>query len=240
VTTTPAALGNPVTATEEISQTKRIIKPLGDQIIIRTLPPDQIGSIIVPQSAKGISKTGTTKESNHAGQLQYVNRQLFEDLAECFARLIKGVPILDGDKAFLKELNREAQKAVLPREMKTMMEEATEPLHFVEAEVIACGPGKRGRDENLVADMAFCLRRLRAGVPAAHSVHDFDGLLARAKDPNAIQPLSVKPGDRILYHPAVQKYDREIEPELVGLEPIVGSKCFIIREESILGVVERS
>ena len=216
--------------------TGRIIKPLGEQIIIRTLPPDQIGSIIVPQSAKGISKSGTSNESDHSRQLQYVNRQLFEDMAAAFEKLVRGVPIMDADKAFLKELNREAQKAVLRRDMKTMMEEATEPLHFVEADVIACGPGKRGKDSLLVADLAYCLEQAASGIL---TIGDYDRVLSRAEDPNAIQPLSVKPGDRILYHPAVQKYDREIEPELVGLEPIIGSKCFIIREESILGVVER-
>ena len=219
--------------------TGRIIKPLGEQIIIRTLPPDQIGSIIVPQSAKGISKTGTSNDSDHSRQLQYVNRQLFEDMAAAFEKLVRGVPIMDADKAFLKELNREAQKAVLRRDMKTMMEEATEPLHFVEADVIACGPGKRGQDERLLADMVLCLGGLLSvRQPSSWTQHARD-LIVRAEDLNAIQPLSVKPGDRILYHPAVQKYDREIEPELVGLKPIIGSKCFIIREESILGVVER-
>ena len=179
-----------------------------------------------------------TQETQRA-DTKYVNRQLFEDMAAAFEKLVRGVPIMDADKAFLKELNREAQKAVLRRDMKTMMEEATEPLHFVEADVIACGPGKRGQDERLLADMVLCLGGLLSvRQPSSWTQHARD-LIVRAEDLNAIQPLSVKPGDRILYHPAVQKYDREIEPELVGLKPMIGSKCFIIREESILGVVER-
>jgi hypothetical protein len=35
-------------------------------------------------------------------------------------------------------------------------------------------------------------------------------------------PLEVKSGDRILYHPAVQSFDRKINPELIGLKPEEG------------------
>ncbi len=160
----------------------RTIKPLGEQIIIKVLPPDQIGSIIVPDSAKGITQTGE-----------------------------KG---------------------------------AEDAVHFVEAEVIAVGPGKRGKgDKTLVADMADVLRgrwdyvatKFNAAEIAAKIRENEDrviSLLQRAENGHSRLPLEVKPGDRILYHPAVQRFDRRVE----GLGE---GEFYIIREESVLAVLDK-
>ena len=153
-----------------------MINPIGEQIIIQCIQPESVGSIIIPDSVKAITKTG---ESSLVDQ-----------------------------------------------------------LNFVEANVIACGPGKRGKDETLVADMADLLRLFID--PESDVMVPYDSvrqLLARAEDPNARQPLIVKAGDRILFHPSVQRFDREIEPESIGL-PANSGRCFIIREDSVLGIIE--
>jgi co-chaperonin GroES (HSP10) len=155
----------------------RTIKPIGEQIIIRTFPPSKIGSIIIPDSAKGITQMGS-----------------------------KGTD---------------------------------DAIHFVEAEVIAVGTGLRAHDPGLVTDMARELRKWAhpmAPTKTVQSLDIVDAILSRAENGKR-QPFMVKPGDRILYHPAVQKFDRQIPPEWIGLEPGEG-ECFIIREESVLAILD--
>lgn len=150
-----------------------MIKPLGEQIIIRTLKPDSIGSIIIPDSAKAITKTGESSLTNQ--------------------------------------------------------------LNFVEAEVIAVGPGKRMHDDKtLISDLAYGLQQAMAGMIHSKSV---ERLLDRAERSYVRMPMIVKPGDRILFHPSVQKFDRQIEPEWIGLKSGEGD-CFIIREESVLAILD--
>jgi len=164
------------------------IQPLGEQIIIRTIPQDQVGSILIPDTAKGITQMGSKGESD--------------------------------------------------------------AVHFVEAEVISVGPGKRQKgDPFLVNDLALALDILnrQSGVFEPHIV-DVAALLKRARDRQTRLAPLVKPGDKILYHPAVQKFDREITHLMNGDapvsfdkcgKPLPGSKYFIIREESVLAVIER-
>lgn len=160
----------------------RNIYPLGEQIIIKTLPQSSVGSIILPDSAKGITKQGD-----------------------------------DG-----------------------------QAVHFVEAEVIAVGPGKRlNGDKALMDDLVEAIRRLSAAeddlLICTFSTIDSDGLLQRSQNGHQRQALSVKPGDRIVFHPAVQKFDRDITDFLSdGTEPL-GTKYYLISEErSALAVIERN
>lgn len=152
------------------------IRPLGEQIIIRTIPPSLVGSIIIPDSAKG---------QNHMGE--------------------------KGDF-----------------------------VHFVEAEVIAVGPGRRVKgDPDLFLELVDCLQRWH---DVSHSApfSDTCELLERAKNSlHGVIPPQVKPGDRILYHPAVQRFDRKIDPLLLGLVPEGDEEYFIIREESVLAILEQ-
>ena len=146
----------------------RSIQPLGEQIIIRTIPKDSIGSILIPDSAKGITMMGE-----------------------------KG---------------------------------AEDAVHFVEAEVVAVGPGKRGKgDPTLVGELAEALDRVTNQDRSA--VDGTWALIERARNPQERIPLIVKPGDRILYHPAVQKFDRKVE----GLGE---GEFYIILENSVLAVIE--
>ncbi len=161
------------------------IKPLGEQIIIRTFPPDCIGSIIIPDSAKGITQKGSK-----------------------------------GDM---------------------------DAVHFVEAEVIAVGPGKRVQDRALFYEMAQLIAQWQRGLRIAEfgGLKDqTESLLDRVCNEGKRVPPIVKPGDRILYHPAVQRFDRDITDLMVKLlnlnaEDLAGSQYFIIREESVLAVIER-
>lgn len=162
----PPALAKTSTATEDGNQT-RTIRPLGEQIIIRVIPQNSVGSIIVPDSAKGITMMGE-----------------------------KG-----------------AQDAV----------------HFVEAEVVAVGPGKLAKDPELLLELTETLRRITAG--NSPPPEDLSQLIHRAERPSRV-PMNVARGDRILYHPSVQKFDRKVE----GLGE---GEYFIIREESVLAVIER-
>jgi co-chaperonin GroES (HSP10) len=154
----------------------RSIQPLGEQIIIRTIPKDSIGSILIPDSAKGITMMGE-----------------------------KG---------------------------------AEDAVHFVEAEVIAVGPGKRGKgDPNAFDDCRSYFRDFvdfhdddRRASSELPSVEDARALLDRLNASTRIA-LTVKPGDRILYHPAVQKFDRKVE----GLGE---GEFYIILENSVLAVIE--
>lgn len=159
----------------------RTIKPLGEQIIIKALPPDSIGSIIIPDSAKAITKTGESTLTNQ--------------------------------------------------------------LNFVEAEVIAVGTGKRAKDPGLLADLVDALEYLneRRGMPIGFHCDglplrrvNVESILERARKHHRI-PFSVKPGNRILFHPSVQKFDRKIDSHLLGFSE---GEFYIIREESILAVLD--
>lgn len=156
------------------------IHPLGEQIIIRTLPPDRVGSIIIPDAAKTISKVGK--------------------------------------------------------------EDPTSAINFVEAEVIAVGPGKRQKgDPTLIDDLVRKLDQLAMHDQGA--VEGTQALIDRAANRNnRIEPI-VKPGDKILYHPAVQSYDRDItdivSAALENGNALNGSRYFIIREGSVLAVLEK-
>jgi co-chaperonin GroES (HSP10) len=160
------------------SQPLRTIRPLGEQIIIRVFPPSSVGSIIIPDSAKG---------STHQGE--------------------------KGDL-----------------------------VHFVEAEVVAVGPGRRGKDRHVFDEMVRILE-------GWYQATDFDAatrfmlslnwtaVMNRVKRDVPI-PLQVKPGDRILYHPAVQSFDRKIPAELLGLPGT--EECYICNEmTSVLAVLDR-
>ncbi len=150
------------------------IKPIGEQIIIRVISPDSVGSIILPDSAKGITQIG----------------------------------------------------------------EKGDAVHFVEAEVIAIGTGKRMKgDAKLVDEMAEMLalgRSISIRMGDEPTLSQVNTLLDRAKNNHTTRlPFLTKPGDRILYHPSVQKFDREVDV------PGVEGRCFIIREDSVLAVIER-
>jgi co-chaperonin GroES (HSP10) len=165
-----SAAGLPQVQTASEARIPRQIRPLGEQIIIRVIPPLSVGSIIIPDSAKG---------STHQGE--------------------------KGDL-----------------------------VHFVEAEVIAVGPGKRGKDSRLTQDMADLLRAFQEDSTAQL---DVEPLLERF-DRGELIPLQVKPGDRILYHPSVQSFDRKIPAELLGLPAT--EECYICNEmTSVLAVLER-
>jgi hypothetical protein len=63
-------------------------------------------------------------------------------------------------------------------------------------------------------------------------------LVYRADNPDTLIPLQVKPGDRILYHPSVQSFDRRIPAELLGLPST--EECYICNEQtSVLAILER-
>jgi co-chaperonin GroES (HSP10) len=165
------------------SQPRRI-RPLGDQIIIRVFPPSSVGSIILPDSAKG---------STHQGE--------------------------KGDF-----------------------------VHFVEAEVVAVGPGRRGKESGLIDKLADALEYYADPPRARTDLHDDAEfyrlkmernreLIRRARKDSPI-PLQVKPGDRILYHPSVQRFDRKIDPAMIGLPDT--EECYIVSEQtSVLAVLER-
>ena len=102
--------------------------------------------------------------------------------------------------------------------------------HHVQAEVIAVGPGKRMKgDPSLVGDLAHALQAAMAGI----EVPGIGALLERAEQSyqERYQPMVVA-GDRILYHPSVQGFDRRV----YGLGE---GEYFIIGEHSVLAVIER-
>jgi co-chaperonin GroES (HSP10) len=211
------------------------IRPLGEQIIIRTIPQQKVGSIIIPESAKRISYQGASKGAP-SDELQYVNRRLFEQMTETLRMIVAGVPMDDSDIEWLTDLHKRAQKQILPRAAKAIPNTSGEAINFVEAEIMAVGPGKRVHDPQLLRDMVAMLSDWRMGL----RISEFAGLDDRTTAllgkfcAHQRQPLSVKPGDRILYHPAVQRFDREIT-HLMNDEP--ERRWFIIREESVLGIV---
>ena len=158
------------------SQRLRTIRPLGEQIIIRVFPPSSVGSIIIPDSAKG---------STHQGE--------------------------KGDL-----------------------------VHFVEAEVVAVGPGRRGKDSKLIEHLTDCCKTWMNAQETDHAqlaLNTYE-LIMRSENRDSPIPLQVKPGDRILYHPAVQSFDRKIPAELLGLPTT--EECYICNEmTSVLAVLER-
>ena len=209
------------------------IRPLGDQIIIRLIQPEQVGSIIVPDSAKRITHQG---EDNSPGsgseELQYVNRWFFEDMTETMKRFAAaerspGILISDADRELLKDLVFRANRALLPKNTTGIIPQNGAGLNFVEAEVVAVGPGRRTHDPQLHEDLVSFV----TGFFAGNRLSQREGaeLLERASVSQRI-PLSVKVGNHVWYHPAVQRYDRQID---LG----DGETYFIIREESVLAVL---
>lgn len=113
---------------------------------------------------------------------------------------------------------------------------AEDAVSFVEAEVIAVGPGRRAKgDKHLVHDLwNFLLGHptLEGELAKAKNNPDVQRNLGeRVHNQNERLPLAVKPGDRILYHPAVISFDREVDG-------IGKGKHYIIREDSVLAVLE--
>lgn len=211
-----------------------MIRPLGEQIIIRLITPDSIGSIIIPDSAKGITLTGTGNPHEAKEATDYlVNAGLFEELVSTLKEDSRAASPAK-QQSWRQELAARLEKA---RSM-PLPSNLGNAVHFVEAEVIAVGPGRRGRDETVFADMLYLLQQYfgsgHGGISPSRA--EINALIARAEDQNARQPPMVKVGSRIWFHPAVQRFDREIEPSLIGLPE--GNRCFIIREESILAVLE--
>jgi co-chaperonin GroES (HSP10) len=113
----------------------------------------------------------------------------------------------------------------------------------VEAEVVAVGPGRLGKDSTLINDLTDALEFLwEAEVLDDHVRHEssprYLNLIERARNRHTLIPLQVKPGDRILYHPSVQRFDRKIDPSMIGLPDT--EECYIISEQtSVLAVLER-
>jgi co-chaperonin GroES (HSP10) len=211
------------------------IRPLGEQIIIRTIPQQKVGSIIIPESAKRISYQGSVKGAP-SDELQYVNRRLFEQMTETLRMIVAGVPMDDSDLEWLGDLHKRAQKQVLPRAAKAIPNTSGEAINFVEAEVMEIGPGKRSKsDQKLLGELAHMLE-----LSINHMLRYDHGLKMLERVSNSSDtrvPFLVKPGDHILYHPAVQRFDREIT-HLMDDEP--ERRWFIIREESVLAVIERA
>jgi co-chaperonin GroES (HSP10) len=229
---TSAALPQP--ETEATSVIQRQIRPLGEQIIIRVIPPLSIGSIIIPDSAKRITSQGSSK-TTPSEELQYVNRQLYEEVAQAVRMLADQIQPTAADLEYLRALSQRAQKAILSKTAKGIQQSSGDAINFVEAEVIAVGPGRPGKDRHIVSDLAYALQALSAGML---DKTDYDRLLKRAERRDFLIPLQVKPGDRILYHPAVQSFDRKIPAELLGLPAT--EECYICNETtSVLAVLER-
>ncbi len=118
---------------------------------------------------------------------------------------------------------------------------AEDSVHFVEAEVIAVGPGKRRKgDPDVVAEMAHMLRCLLgqtdSRLPLPAMPEQCRALIERAENRSAYLEPFVKPGDRVLYHPAVQKFDRRIDGALIGRND--DGQYFIVGEHSIMAVIE--
>jgi co-chaperonin GroES (HSP10) len=225
---TPDAAALPVaeTADEASIQQKGFvlpIKPLGNQLIIRTLPPDSIGSILVPDSAKAMTLTGSkeTKASHYIIEAD-VYRGV-KDILQGHIRKDAGAIV----RGFLGAKTN-ANQANL-----------NDAVHFVEAEVIAVGPGKRFQDRTILKELAYCLENPEPLEPALLA-----SLLKRARDPQMFMPPIVQVGDLIHYHPAVQRFDRDITDIVLRYsdqreEDLKGSRFFLIREESVLAVIER-
>ena len=214
---------------------------MGDQIIIRLIQPEQVGSIIVPDSAKRITHQGEDDgPGSGSEELQYVNRWLFEDITESLKRILSGIPLSDSDKELLKDLVFRANRALLPKNTTGIIPQNGAGLNFVEAEVVAVGPGRRERDPLFVSDTISLLRSMVAADERARhdltysfpSMNWCSAALDHCKraESETLIPLTVKVGNHVWYHPAVQRYDRQID---LG----DGETYFIIREESVLAVL---
>jgi co-chaperonin GroES (HSP10) len=237
---TTAALPQP--ETEATSVIQRQIRPLGEQIIIRVIPPLSVGSIIIPDSAKRITSQGSSK-TTPSEELQYVNRQLYEEVAQAVRMLADQIRPTAADLEYLRALSQRAQKATLAKTAKGIQQSSGDAINFVEAEVIAVGPGKRRKDSRLFDEMVrivegwFQATDFDAATGFMLSL-DWPAIHGRIRQEAAPIPLQVKPGDRILYHPAVQSFDRKIPAELLGLPAT--EECYICNETtSVLAVLER-
>jgi co-chaperonin GroES (HSP10) len=199
------------------------IQPLGEQIIIRTIPQDSVGSVLIPDTAKSITMMGS--KPGVKVDAYVVDADLFNEMLN----VTRGIKCRD-----LKGLIRRAEKAptVAPRD------NPGDAVHFVEAEIVSVGPGKRQKgDPQLVRDLWDALLCMFAGLE--NEVPEVRRHLLEERvetQGRRIHPL-VKPGDKILYHPAVQRFDREIT-HLMNGNAKPGEKYFIIREESVLAVIE--
>lgn len=217
------------------------IRPLGDQIIIRLIQPESVGSIIVPDSAKRITHQGEDDgPGSGSEELQYVNRWLFEDITESLKRILTGMPLTDADKEALKDLVFRANRALLPKNATGIIPQNGAGLNFVEAEVVAVGPGRRAKSPDLIEALAHALQfhiEPPRGRTDLHDAEEFflrlfqkhQELIRRARQDELI-PLSVKVGNRVWYHPSVQRFDRQID---LG----DGETYFIIGEHSVLAVL---
>ena len=231
----------------------RTIQPIGEQIIIRTLPPERVGSIIIPDSAKRITHQGEDQNPMAGSEeLQYVNRWLFEDMTETIKRLASlqvfnafAVTLSDEEKELLKDLVKRAEKSILPKTETGILPSAGAGIHFVAAEVMAVGTGIRAKDPGLFDSLVAALKEAcdfiddpqDGGIHTASATADRLREVADRACNGHREPFLVKPGDRILYHPSVQKFDRQIPAEWMGLEPGEGD-VFIIREESVLAILD--
>jgi co-chaperonin GroES (HSP10) len=130
---------------------------------------------------------------------------------------------------------------VLPDSAKrsTMMGSAgaQDAVHFVQAEVIAVGPGKRAKgDPELIPHMITGLRDAAEWIANNHDRNPLfvEQLYELARKAGKVErvPLLVKPGDKILYHPSVETFDRKLEQFRDD------GDYYIILENSVLAVIE--
>jgi hypothetical protein len=168
-------------------------------------------------------------------------------VAEAVRMFSEEIPRGAPDLKYLKDLSNRAQKAVLPKGTRGIPQSSGDVINFVEAEVIAVGPGKRGKDTGLLELLADALNYYVEPPRARTDMHDDAefyrlkmernrDLIRRARNNSPI-PLQVKPGDRILYHPSVQSFDRRIPAELLGLPTT--EECYIVNEQtSVLAVLD--
>lgn len=150
-----------------------------------------------------------------------------------------------GDQLIIKVIPQESWKGILiPDSAKgptiTGEKGSEDAVHFVQAEVIAVGPGSRSKgDPKLIPAIVSALHDAAAMIdgpgPELHAddelVDRLMGLAALASVEDRRLPLTVSPGDLILYHPAVQKFDRRVE----GLGD---GEYYIIGEHSVLAILE--
>lgn len=149
-----------------------------------------------------------------------------------------------GSQVIIRTIPQESWKGIIiPDSAKksTVVGDDNSIINFVEAEVVAVGPGMRIKDSKLFDDMADAIQGSLRLHPTPsdewrRQLRETATTLNDRLNAETFEriPLTVKPGDRILYHPAVQRFDRNISGALSELE----GNCFIIREDSILAVIE--
>lgn len=207
-----------------------MIRPLGDQLIIRLIEPGSVGSIILPDSAKGITLLGSGSPHEVEDATDYlINARLFEEVIQALNEDRRAANPARQQK-WRQEVAAKLEKA---RSM-PIPNNLSNAVHFVEAEVVAVGPGRSSNgDPTLIADLVRKLDQLAMHDQGA--VEGTQALIDRAAKRNRLIPLSVRVGNRILFHPSVQRFDREIEPVLVGE---IEGRFFIIREDSVLAILE--